>query len=106
MSTQYYVAVIVYQSTSASPNYTPLYEECITVVKADTAAEAKSKVEDLAKHRSTQYQNAAGQEIAWSLYQIIDISPMLADSFDAVTEIYARHFRDIEAYGQFETLLK
>ena len=106
MSTEYYVAIIVYKSASDSAGYTPLYEECITLVKANTMDEARSKVEDLTKHRSTKYKNAEGQEISWSLYSIVDINPMLEDSFDEVTEIYARHFRDIEAYRKFETFSK
>lgn len=106
MSTEYYVAVVVYESASESPDYTPFYEECITLVKANSEDEARSKVEDLGKNRSTKYTNIDGQEISWSLHDIVDISPMLEDSLGEVTEIYARHFKDIDAYRKFETLSK
>ncbi len=106
MSTEYYVAVVVYESASESPDYTPLYEECITLVKASSEDEARSKVETLGKNRGTKYMNVEGQEISWSLRNIIDINPMLEDSLGEVTEIYARHFKNIDAYRKFEALAK
>jgi hypothetical protein len=106
MSTEYYVAVVIYKSASDSSDYTPLYEECITLVKADTEEDARLRIEKLAKNRSAKYKNIEGQEISWSLYKIIDINPMLEDSIGDITEIYARHFKDIDAYNKFETLSK
>ncbi len=104
MSTEYYVAVVVYESASESPDYTPLYEECITLVKASSKDEARSKVEALVKHRCTKYENVQGQVISWALHNVIDIHPMLEDSLGEITEIYARHFNNIDAYRNFETL--
>ena len=106
MGNEYYVAVVVYESASDSPDYTPLYEECITLIKASSEDEARSKVEELSKNRSTKYKNVEGHEISWSLRYIVDINLMLEDSLGEVTEIYARHFKNIDAYRKFETLLK
>ena len=106
MSTEYYVAIVVYESASESLDYTPLYEECITLVKASSEDEARSKVEALGKNRSIKYKNVEGKEISWSLHNIVDINPMLEDSLGEVTEIYARHFNNIDAYRKFETLSK
>ncbi|PIE18115.1 MAG: hypothetical protein CSA66_05090 [Proteobacteria bacterium] len=106
MSAKYYVAVVVYESASESPDYTPLYEECISLIKASSEDEARSKAEALGRTRSAKYKNVEGQEISWSLRNIVDINPMLEDSLGEVTEIYARHFKDIDAYRKFEALAK
>ena len=106
MNTEYYVAVVIYESASDSPEYTPLYEECIILIKSNSKDEAISKIENLGKKRSTKYTSINGQEISWSLRHIVDVSPMLEDSLDEITELYARHFKNIEAYRKFETLLR
>lgn len=104
MSTEYHIAVVVYQSTSDSPSYKPLYEECVTLVKASTVEQAKDKATELAKARSTTFTNQKGEKITWSLYKVIDVSPMLEDKIGDVTELYSRHFSNIDAYQSFETL--
>lgn len=104
MSTQYHVAVVVYKSSSPSKQYVPLYEESITLIKAKTGREAKARLEKLIEHRRTTFMNQAGQNISWDLLQIIDISPMLEDRIGEVTEVYGRHFQNIDAYNAFEIL--
>ncbi|MFW5443797.1 MAG: DUF4288 domain-containing protein [Methylococcaceae bacterium] len=106
MCTKYHVAVILYKSSSDSRDYVPLYEECITLIKANNEVEAKEKVEELTNSRATTFKNQEGQEISWSLHKIIDINPMLEDTLGETTEVYARHFKDIDAYNAFETLSK
>jgi hypothetical protein len=104
MSTEYHVAVIVYKSSSDSKDYIPLFEECITLIKATTESDARQKAEHLAKSRAATFKNQKGEEITWVLHKIIDINPMLKDSIGDVTEIYSRHFNNIDAYNAFETL--
>jgi hypothetical protein len=89
----------------------PPHERRTVEVPVTCRLDTAEEVEDLRSRRRAAtlragFQNAEGQEISWSLYNIVDINPMLEDSFDEVTEIYARHFRDIEAYRKFETFSK
>ena len=104
MATGYYIAIIVYKSSSDSTTYTPMFEECITLIKATDEADARSKSEHLARSRETTFQNQQGDQIKWGLHKIIDVNPMLKDEISEVTELYARHFSDIDAYNTFETL--
>lgn len=106
MSAQYYVAIIIYKSSSDSQEYTPMYEENITLIKASTAAEARQKADTLAKSRYAKFKNEKGQEITWAFDQIIDVTPILGDEIGEITEIYSRHFNNINAYNAFETLSK
>ena len=100
----YFVAIILYQSTSDAPDYAPLYEESTVLVKAKTEAEARDKVLALTQSNAVQYLNEQGHLIQWRLDTIVDISPMLNDEIADVTEIYSRHFHDVEAYRAFEVL--
>lgn len=104
MSTAFHVAVMVYKSSSNSPNYQSLYEESITLIKAASETEAREKAKNLADERSSTFKNQNGEEISWALHKIIDISPMLEDKIGNVTEVYSRHFSNISAYNQFESL--
>lgn len=104
MNTEYHVAVIVYKSSSDSKGYKPMFEECITLIKAKTEADARQKAESIAQSRGAKFKNQKGEEITWVLHKIIDVNPMLEDSIGDITEIYARHFNNIDAYNAFETL--
>lgn len=104
MNRQYYVAIILYQSLSDAPEYTPMYEESVVLVKAVDEDEARQKTELFAKNYTAQFKNEKGQLITWKMHQIIDVSPMLDDDIGDMTEIYARHFDNIDAYRDFEVL--
>jgi hypothetical protein len=100
-----YVAVLLYESASAAPGYLPLYEECFVLIKAGSPEEACEKALHHARCREVSYQNEKKETIRWSLKQVVDVSPALDDSLDDGSEIYARHFRNHEAYRSFEPLL-
>jgi len=54
------------------------------------------------------YPNEDKEIITWSLKQIVDVNSVLYDDFDDSNdgvELYARHFRNYEAYRSFEPLL-
>ena len=99
-----FVAVTLMASSSDAAHYEPLYEECFTLVEADTLDQAREKALVLARERETQYKNEAGETIRWSFLQLIDVSPVLADRLEDGAEIYARHFRNYDGYRAFEVL--
>ncbi len=104
MSSKYHVAIILYKSSSDANGYVPMFEESITLIKANTEAEARKSAECLAHSRGAKFKNEKGEEITWVFDKIIDIAPMLEDNLKDVTEIYSRHFANINAYKQFEEL--
>ncbi|RCJ34097.1 hypothetical protein A6770_17355 [Nostoc minutum NIES-26] len=104
----FYIAIILYKSYSDKPDYQPLYQESFVLIKATSLEEAKEKAFNHGKNESVSYTNENGETITWSLQQVVDVNSVLYDDFDSSedgVDLYARHFRNYEAYQSFEPLL-
>ncbi|NOS89955.1 MAG: DUF4288 domain-containing protein [Methylococcaceae bacterium] len=101
----YYIAVILYESTSNLPGYKPLYQESFVLIKGASEEDAKVKAQDYGLKEETSYLNENQQMIVWSLKKIIDVTPVLEETLSDGSEVYTRHFRNYEAYWAFEPLL-
>jgi hypothetical protein len=101
----FYIAVILFESSSNVPDYKPLYEECFVLIKAISLEEANEKALVYGREQEGSYQNDNKDMITWSLKQIVDVNSVLYDEFNNGTELYARHFRNYKAYCLFEPLL-
>ncbi|WP_437828211.1 DUF4288 domain-containing protein [Sorangium sp. So ce1153] len=100
-----YVAILLYESSSLDPSYTPLFEECFVLLRADNDEQARARAEQHSRVHETCFNNAAGQEIHWKLKHVVDVSRVLSDTLDDGAELYSRHFKDYGAYHAFEPLL-
>lgn len=102
-----YVAIIVYESTSDSLQYQTLYQESFVLIKALCDESAQQEALHYAQQQQTTYKNEQQETISWTVKQIIDVSPLLVENvhFDNGSEIYARHFRNYQAYTSFEPFL-
>ena len=101
----FYMAVILYEAQSDTPDYKPLYEESFVLIGAFTEDEAKEKAAIHAQGQLSSYQNEFGETITWVVKQIIDVCPVLTSTFEDGSELYVRHFRDYQAYSAFEPML-
>ena len=104
----FYIAIILYKSSSDAPSYQPLYQESFVLIKAVSLEEAKAKALNHGKNESVSYTNENGETITWSLQQVVDVNSVLDDDFNSsedIVDLYARHFRNYEAYKSFEPLL-
>jgi hypothetical protein len=104
----YYIAVLLYESSSQStqePKYEPLYEETFVLIQASSIEEAREKANKYAQREQGSYFNEQHEEITWSLKHIIDVNAVLYEPLEDGTELYARHFRNYEAYRLFEPFL-
>lgn len=101
----FYIAVILFESSSNKPDYQPLYEECFVLITARSLEEAKAKTLVYGQNQEGSYENEVKNIITWSLKQIVEVNSVLSDNFDNGTELYARHFRNYQAYCLFEPLL-
>ena len=101
----FYIAIALYESTSSNPEDRMLYEECFVLIKATSLEQAEDRAWELGKQRETSYQNEAGSTIAWSLKHIVDVASVLDEGFEDGTELYARYFRNYQAYCSFEPLI-
>jgi hypothetical protein len=100
-----YIAVIVYESSSDSPTYKTLYEECFVTIMAGSLDEAKQKAQVHGKKQNSSFKNSAGEQITWKLKSVVDVSPALYDAMGDGVDFYSRHFRNYQAYESFEPLL-
>lgn len=100
-----YIAVLVYESSSSSPDYKALFEESFMLVKANSLEEAKQKTQEYTNAHTSTFNNEAGDSITWKLKHIVDVNQVLYDVDLDGAEIYARHFRNYQAYKEFEPLL-
>ncbi|MGI2909255.1 DUF4288 domain-containing protein [Tolypothrix sp. VBCCA 56010] len=104
----FYIAIILYKSSSDKPDYQPLYQESFVMIKATSLQSAKEKAIKHGKNENVSYTNENGETITWSLQQVVDVNSVLYDDFDSSedgVDLYARHFRNYEAYQSFEPLL-
>ncbi len=104
----FYIAIIIYKSSSDQLDYQPLYQESFVLIKATSLEEAKAKALNHGKNESVSYINETGETITWSLQQVVDVNSVLYDDFDSAedgVDLYARHFRNYDAYHSFEPLL-
>jgi hypothetical protein len=100
-----FVAVILSEATSDAPGHRPLYEESFVLVRAASVEEASERAEELGRGEQTEYLNEAGETIRWSLKHVVDVSDVVDDELGDGATVYARHFRDYDAYRRFEPLL-
>jgi hypothetical protein len=102
---KFYVAVLVWESSSVAPGYQPLYEESFMLLRAASLDEAKTRAEELGRAEQSQYVNENGETITWLFKHLIDVNDVLWDDLADNTTLYSRHFRDYDAYRRFEPLL-
>lgn len=102
---QRYIAIVVYESSSPAPDYKPLFEECWSIVEANSEEHARQKTQTLAQAGEHSYQNQYGETITVRLKQIVDVALILDQSMSDGADLYARFFRNYQAYCEFEPLL-
>jgi hypothetical protein len=98
----FYIAVVVYESSSDAPGYQKLFEENYVLVKASSDEDARQKALQLAQKGKQTYKNEYQESITWTLKHIVDVSPVLSENFEHGAELYTRFFRNYPAYVAFE----
>jgi len=98
----FYIAVILYESTSDVLSYQPLYQEGFILIKTNSLDSAKEKASAYAKGEEVSYKNEDEETIKWSVKQIVDVNSVLYDQIEDDTELYARHFHNYKAYQQLD----
>lgn len=59
----FYIAIIIYKSSSTQPDYQPLYQESFVLIKATSLEDAKAKALNYGKNESVSYTNENGETI-------------------------------------------
>lgn len=101
---EFYVAVLLLESSSDSPAHTPLYEESFVLLKAESDAEATEKAASYGKQQETSYEDEKHQLVSWKLKQVVEVKQIEDATFDDGSELYSRFFRNHEAYRSLEPL--
>nr|MDQ2888860.1 DUF4288 domain-containing protein [Chloroflexota bacterium] len=72
----FYIAVIIYESSSDASGYQKLYEEDYVLVKASSDEDARQKALQLAQKGKQTYKNEYQETITWTLKHTLDVSPV------------------------------
>ncbi|WP_218023487.1 DUF4288 domain-containing protein [Nocardia altamirensis] len=105
MSRTPYIAVILFESTSDAPDYVPMYQEDFVLLYAESEDAARKLAVAAAKEQECTYRNEQGENITLALKGIVDVNRSLTDDLSNGGDLYARHFRDYDAYRRMEPLL-
>lgn len=100
MTSHYYIAVVLSESSPNTPGNRPLYEESFMLVKASSLAEARDKAAEQSPAEHS-YENVLGNTVTWSS-EVVEVGEVLHDTFEDGSEIYARFFRNGAAYRALE----
>ncbi|MFG2445247.1 DUF4288 domain-containing protein [Nocardia fluminea] len=102
---QPFVGIVLYESTSDSPDYVTLYREDLVLVYEESEAAARNTMHERAKHEEGSHQNVHGETITLSFKCIVDVSPTVDADLTGGGDLYSRHFRNYEAYRRMDALL-
>jgi uncharacterized protein DUF4288 len=97
-----YIAVIVYACDVDAPDHATLYEESVTLIRANSTEDATAKAEAFAHRPLSQYKNGDGQQVTWTLKGIVDLRKSLTQRLGGEPEeLIARHFNDYASYSSY-----
>jgi hypothetical protein len=88
----FYIAVVVYESSSDAPGYQKLFEENYVLVKASSDEDARQKALQLAQKGKQTYKNEYQESITWTLKHIVDVSPVLSEISNMVQSFILAFF--------------
>lgn len=101
-----FIAILLFEAKNTSADTAPMYQESFVLIQAPTEEEARRLALEHANQSCTSYENAAGETVEWSLKHVIDVNRTLDDELKHGSELYARHFKDYNAYRRFEPFLE
>jgi hypothetical protein len=102
---EFYVAVLLIESSSEASDYQPLYEESFVLLKAESEEEAREKAGEYGKQHEITYHDEHHELISWKLKHVVEVKPLEDATFDDGTELYSRFFRNYTGYRSFEPRL-
>jgi len=86
----WFTASILFQSEISGDQNSPLWEERIILLKADSEPEAKSLAERYGRSAETKYVSATKEEVAWKVESILGLNEVLDSSLDSGAEVFSR----------------
>lgn len=105
LTKEFYIAVLLFESTSESGRKDPMYQESFVLLQAASEEEARDYALEQGRRGCVSYETAEGETIQWTLKHIVDVSHVLDDELKHGSDLYARHFKNYNAYHDFEPLL-
>ena len=93
-----YIAVILSESSSDAPGYRRFLEESFLLLEATSLEDAQAQA-TVHAGEPHEYQNQYGDTISWHR-EVVAVGEALTDRFESGAELYARFFRNREAYDQ------
>jgi len=102
----YFSALLLYKALVQRKRQVPLYEERILLIEAANEDEALKKAKALAQSDRVSYENEYGEQVTWSVLQVVSITPLMDDTLTTGTELHSRYFRSLDNYRVLEPRAK
>jgi hypothetical protein len=97
-ASSFYIVVLLLESIIARPDCKPLYEERFLLIKATSEEEARKKAIQQ-NNQPLIYQNQYSETVTWTFKEVVEAKEVNIDKLVDGTEIFARFFRNYEAYN-------
>jgi len=86
----WFSAKLLFQSNvDDGQNLSPLYEESIRLIEADTEDEARSKSEQLGKNEEHDYKNESGHTVKWNFVEVMEIQDLCESNIYDGMEVFS-----------------
>jgi hypothetical protein len=91
----WFAANLLFKSTHLDrPEHEGLWEECVTLVRAETEEKARDEAERIGKAREHEYVSATGDLVRWTFERIESLSEI--DSLEHGSELFSRFLSQSE----------
>ncbi len=94
----FYIVVLIIECTIAHSDDKPLYEERFLLIKASSEEDASEKAIQQSNQLES-YQNQYGETVTWTFKEVVEAKEVNEGEIGDGTEIFARFFRNYEAYN-------
>ena len=91
----WYGAMIIYEcDVDGRPDPSPISEESIRVVRADSEALAWQRAEEVGRHNEHSYRNDAGELVSWRFVRVAEVQDLCEDVLADGVEVFSRMTAD------------
>ena len=98
-----YIALVLLQTENLHTG-TKTYDETILSIEEASEDSAREIAQQYGKSCEGTYTNIYGETLQTTFLQVVEVTHQLREDNEKVTELYSRHFTDLQAYSRFEVL--
>lgn len=91
MTMGWYSAMIIYETeVEGPPDPSPIREESIRVIRADSEPLAWKKAEEVGRQNEHSYKNDRGELVSWRFVQVVEVQDLCEEELTDGVEVFSR----------------